>query len=323
MSLPLSHNQGVKGLIQAKNTRHNFDATPAIMDDLYLHRVDRASQTSLMSLCPQAQKLGPSWFWEPSARELYADNANVMNVLIDTDVSLTTDDETMHIVRTFAHNQDLFFEHFGNAYLHVGELGYDDSLVSFGESMSTGAPSLDTSTPPSATKSPSPTDESTSSPTTSSPTDFPTSRSTSTFPPVDTHEAHKDIGYCLSDVDELVSSLLSTADECLSVCKLEYPLWTDLYIEFINGECYCQNDCPCLDDIESAGRITMVPVGFTLPESCCENDSNWRYIHHKNLKEKSCNWIAKNPTRWRCKRIGKDGTSANDACPAACNRDCV
>jgi len=44
---------------------------------------------------------------------------------------------------------------------------------------------------------------------------------------------------------------------------------------------------------------------------------------NKNGKKKSCNWVANKPTKWRCKRIGDDGTSANDSCPAACNEECA
>ncbi len=108
---------GVKGLIQARNTRFNFDATPATLDGLYLHRVDRAHRTSLMSLCPQGHKLGSSHFWEPSNRTVFPENANEPDALIDTDVSLTTDDESMDAVRALGHDTSMFFEHFASAYL--------------------------------------------------------------------------------------------------------------------------------------------------------------------------------------------------------------
>ena len=49
---------GVKGLISARNTRFNFDKTPNIFDMLYLDRIDKASKTNLLSLCPQMKRPG-------------------------------------------------------------------------------------------------------------------------------------------------------------------------------------------------------------------------------------------------------------------------
>ena len=142
---------GVKGLIQAKNTRFNFDSTPGILDSLYLHRVERAKQTGLMSLCPQAQKPGSSHFWEPTGQQVHeGTSANDHDVLIDNDVSLTMDDETMNVVRMLGHNQDLFFEHYANAFLQVSELGYTEGALHL---VGTQDPTTTTEAPPSTTTS--------------------------------------------------------------------------------------------------------------------------------------------------------------------------
>jgi len=146
---------GVKGLIQAKNTRLNFDATPSLLDNLYLHRVARASDTSLMSLCPQSQRLGSSHFWEPTDDQVYSgESINDYDVLIDTDVSLTMNDDIMEIVKMLAHDQGKFFDHYTNAFLHVSELGYDsESQLSLIQDGTTPAPA--TRETPAPTSSPS------------------------------------------------------------------------------------------------------------------------------------------------------------------------
>ena len=55
---------GVKGLISARNTRFNFDKTPNIFDMLYLDRIDKASKTNRLSLCPKMKRPGSSHFFE-------------------------------------------------------------------------------------------------------------------------------------------------------------------------------------------------------------------------------------------------------------------
>ena len=120
---------GVRGLISARNTRFDFDPTPKKMDLLYLDRIQKASKTNLLSLCTQTKKPGPSFFFEPTY-ETIAKNKNVKETaLTDTDVSLTTDDDTMDLVQNFRTNSTLFYELFEQAYVYVSELGYDDDSL--------------------------------------------------------------------------------------------------------------------------------------------------------------------------------------------------
>ena len=104
-----------------------------------------------MSLCPQAQKPGSSHFWEPTGQQVHeGTSANDHDVLIDNDVSLTMDDETMNVVRMLGHNQDLFFEHYANAFLQVSELGYTEGALHL---VGTQDPTTTTEAPPSTTTS--------------------------------------------------------------------------------------------------------------------------------------------------------------------------
>lgn len=157
---------GVKGLISARNTRFNFDKTPNIFDMLYLDRIDKASKTNLLSLCPQMNKPGSSHFFEPTYDKIHSDfhQNGEYTALIDTDVSLTTNDETMNFVQKFRSNSTLFYDTFQTAYLHVSELGYEETadggvgLVTVGSSSSNENDNSDIpSDMPSSSPSPKPT----------------------------------------------------------------------------------------------------------------------------------------------------------------------
>ena len=99
--------RGVKCLISARNTRFNFDKTPNIFDMLYLDRIDKASKTNLLSFCPQMKRPGSSHFFEPTYDKIYSGE---YTAFIDTDVSLTTNDETMNFVQQFRFNTTSFYE---------------------------------------------------------------------------------------------------------------------------------------------------------------------------------------------------------------------
>jgi hypothetical protein len=95
---------------------------------LYLDRIDKASKTYLLSLCPQMKRPGSSHFFEPTYDGIHLGE---YTAFIDTDVSLTTNDETMNLVQTFRSNTTLFYDTLEAAYLHVSELGYEQ-LVTVG-----------------------------------------------------------------------------------------------------------------------------------------------------------------------------------------------
>ena len=88
---------------------------------LYLDRIDKASKTNLLSLCPQMKRPDSSHFFKPTYDKIHSGE---YTAFIDTDVSLTTNDETMNSVQLFRSNTTLFYDTFEVAYLHVSELGY-------------------------------------------------------------------------------------------------------------------------------------------------------------------------------------------------------
>ena len=71
---------------------------------LYLDRIDKASTTNLLSLCPQMKRPGSSHFFEPTYDEIYSGE---YTAFIDTDVSLTTNDGTMN----FLYNNSVPIQH--------------------------------------------------------------------------------------------------------------------------------------------------------------------------------------------------------------------
>jgi len=103
----------------------------------------KAKKSNFPSLRPQMHEPGPTHFFEPASETVKKVNSHdvASNVLINTDVSLPNDDDSMALIQGFRANTTLFFEMFANAYLHVSELGY--GLVDVGSS------STDTSYSPS------------------------------------------------------------------------------------------------------------------------------------------------------------------------------
>lgn len=119
---------GVKGLISAKNTRFDFDATGHIFDNLYFKSLVVAKNSNLLSLCPQNRRMGQSHFWAPG--EEWQSHNDHWQVLIDTDVSMTVHEPTMEFIRLFAEDEAQFFDSFVSGFHKVAELGYDNlSLV--------------------------------------------------------------------------------------------------------------------------------------------------------------------------------------------------
>ena len=75
-------------------------------------------------------------------------------------------------------------------------------------------------------------------------------------------------GWCSSDLDELIGST-SDASACWTMCKNTYGSdlvaidWTP------DGECYCQDDCQCMEDMED-GDIHLITSSAvaSLPTEC-------------------------------------------------------
>ena len=110
-------------------------------------------------------------------------------------------------------------------------------------------PKPPTGTPPPVTPSPGPTPPSV------------------TPPSNDEYDQLEGVGYCVSD-DE-IEVVAGDAPSCREACQAKGYDYMEL-----DGDktCYCQKDCPCMDDIEDNGRITMVPSGFNVPNQCGDDD---------------------------------------------------
>jgi len=119
---------GVRGLIQARNTRFMFDETPNTLDSKYYERLVLAAVTNFASLCPMNKKMGHAHWWGPGESEWGSDN-NHWLTLLDTDVAMVLNPITLGFVQMYASDLDAFLKAFREAFLIIGELGYtDDSL---------------------------------------------------------------------------------------------------------------------------------------------------------------------------------------------------
>lgn len=350
---------GVKGLIQARNTKFNFDATPSIFDNLYFKKIYEADKTGLMSLCSGQKSPGDSVWWSSPQS---ADGQYVMetsgheghDVLLDTDIGLTVDDDSMEVVKDLAHDSSLFFSLYESAALYVSELGHDHKLIYVGLSTTTTEAPPSTTEPPqtssttisrttitstvkttssttrTVTQSPTvaPTGQSTSSPETSSPSRAPSSSPVvttvsptqaptpaTTTPPRETHDMYQDVGYCIADNDHEMSGPTS-GEECLAACTAAYLDTGMWYTLYVE---YYDDVCYCQDscycmDDNGPGSITYVPDGFVLPQ----DDLDWFWTN-SGRKKKNCNWVGGKPTKRRCDKVSAvDGvTTAREACPCA------
>ncbi len=59
-------------------------------------------------------------------------NANKLDVLINTDMSLTTDNKATDAIRALGHDTSLVFKPFASTYLNVLESGHVDSIMKLG-----------------------------------------------------------------------------------------------------------------------------------------------------------------------------------------------
>ena len=73
-------------------------------------------------------------------------------------------------------------------------------------------------------------------------------------------------GWCSSDLDEWIGST-SDANACWTMCENYYPFlvaidWTP------DGECYCQDDCRCMDDTQHGEIHLITRSDLWLPNAC-------------------------------------------------------
>ena len=76
-------------------------------------------------------------------------------------------------------------------------------------------------------------------------------------------------GWCMSGLDELIG-MTSDANACWTMCEDEYGSGL-VAIDWSadNGECYCQNDCQCMEDLQDAGTYLVTRDYFAaLPDKC-------------------------------------------------------
>lgn len=55
---------------------------------------------------------------------------------------------------------------------------------------------------------------------------------------------------------------------------------------------------------------------------CAVDDTSWRW-NVPLFSGLGCDWVAKNPSKWRCARVGVDGILASEACESSCETGCV
>ena len=83
------------------------------------------------------------------------------------------------------------------------------------------------------------------------------------------------VGWCMSTLDEFVGCTASPS-ECWATCEAAYG--DDLVaIDWVDGSCYCQDACPCMDQDSSAVLITRDTV--TLPSNCTTCDYYEAALH--------------------------------------------
>jgi catalase (peroxidase I) len=91
-----------------------FDPTPTLFDNEYYKSLALASDSALLSLCPQARRPGDAhWFGPPrGATKDYT-------VLLDTDVAMTVEGKYLDYVKEYAMDEDAFKCQFSIALLKV------------------------------------------------------------------------------------------------------------------------------------------------------------------------------------------------------------
>ena len=121
---------GVAGVGNAKAFVVPFDTTPGDLDSGYYQRLQLAADSGKTSLCPQMRSPGGAHWFSPTANNGGSDVGNgEWMILLDTDLSMTTEPELYNIVKQYAHNTTAFHEAFAEAMLVVSELGREGGLV--------------------------------------------------------------------------------------------------------------------------------------------------------------------------------------------------
>ena len=276
---------GVRGLIQARNTRFMFDDTPNILDNKYYQRLLLAAASDFASLCPMNKKMGHAHWWGPGNKDWDSDN-NHWLVLLDMDVTMAVNSTTLEFVRAYATNQELWLKAFREAFLIIGELGYaNDALFQIPMK----APSKFPSKPPVKAQTP-------------SPTKVPT--------PVFAYHKTKDVGYCNSTTEIEFENIL-TKQSCWNKCQtIKYD-----YAKFGNNICVCQESCPCMVDKQIFSHFILVPKLFTLPDMCkveCKNKT----LRYRKKKRKNCKWVGKGKNK--CNKKWKKKKIKSYWCPKTC-----
>jgi len=119
---------GVRGLIQARNTRFMFDKTPTVLDNKYYERLALAAVTNFASLCPMNKKMGHAHWWGPGESAWSSDNDHWLT-LLDTDVAMVLNPSTLSFVQEYASDEEVFLKRFREAFLIIGELGYASNAL--------------------------------------------------------------------------------------------------------------------------------------------------------------------------------------------------
>jgi len=73
-------------------------------------------------------------------------------------------------------------------------------------------------------------------------------------------------GYCSSGNDKDISGKFTDGAACWKKCKNKYKYF---YAELSDdGDCYCQDECTCMEQDGGSGTLAIVPIAFALPSKC-------------------------------------------------------
>ena len=80
-------------------------------------------------------------------------------------------------------------------------------------------------------------------------------------------------GWCFSSLDDLLNYSVFSAEECWAACRAQHK---DLVAADWNWtgtqECYCQNDCLCMEDVGSSGEL-VTTNDTVLPAPCNHSET--------------------------------------------------
>ena len=131
VALPGAHSVGRAAGVRSdhhKAGQLRFDPNPTLFENECYKSLALASDSALLSLCPQARRPGDAhWFGPPrGATKDYT-------VLLDADVAMTVEDKCLDCVKEHAMDEDAFKCQFSVALLKATELGIlSESLMAVG-----------------------------------------------------------------------------------------------------------------------------------------------------------------------------------------------